>query len=152
MRKGNRFSAVCTAAGLFLVSGLLFAHHSNSIYDEETYVSLMGAVSKFEFINPHVLIHLDVKDTAGNVVTWATLGGPPNRMSKGSGWTSKTFRQGEELTIIGFPFRDGRAGMLFQKIIRADGEVVPLSETVTSFSRRQDREISISRQYGTKSK
>jgi hypothetical protein len=152
MRKGNRFSAVCTAAGLFLVSGLLLAHHSNSIYDEETCVSLTGTVSKFEFINPHVLIHLDVKDAAGNVVTWATLGGPPNRMSKGSGWTSKTFRQGEELTIVGFPFRDGRAGMLFQKIMRADGEVVPLSETVTSFSRRQDREIPISRQYGAKSK
>jgi hypothetical protein len=143
---------VCTAAGLFLVSGLLLAHHSNSIYDEETCVSLTGTVSKFEFINPHVLIHLDVKDAAGNVVTWTTLGGPPNRMSKGSGWTSKTFKQGEELTIIGFPFRDGRAGMLFQKIMRADGEGVPLSETVTSFSRRQDREIPISRQYGAKSK
>jgi hypothetical protein len=73
-------------------------------------------------------------------------------MSKGSGWTSKTFKQGEELTIIGFPFRDGRPGMLFQKIMRADGEGVPLSETVTSFSRRQDREIPISRQYGAKSK
>ena len=152
MRKGKGFSALGAAAGFLLVSGLLFAHHSNSIYDEETYISLTGTVSKFEFINPHVLVHLDVKDAAGNVVTWATLGGPPNRMSKGSGWTSKTFRQGEELTIIGFPFRDGRPGMLFQKIIRADGEAVPLSETVTSFSRRQEREIPISRQYGTKSK
>ena len=152
MRKGKGFSVVWGAAGVLFVAGLLFAHHSNSIYDEETYISLTGAVSKFEFINPHVLVHLDVKDAAGNVVTWATLGGPPNRMSKGSGWTSKTFRQGEELTIIGFPFRDGRPGMLFQKIIRAGGEAVPLSETVTSFSRRQEREIPISRQYGTKSK
>jgi hypothetical protein len=147
--KKQGFIVSFISAGLLLASGL-FAHHSNSIYDEEHYVKLTGVMSKFEFVNPHVLIHLDVTDDAGNVVTWTTLGGPPNRMNKGSGWTSKTFRQGEELTIIGFAFRDGRPGMLFQKIIRASGEEVPLSETVTAFSRRKGQEITIDREYGKK--
>jgi hypothetical protein len=148
MRKGSLI--LSGIAGLLITSGLLLAHHSNSIYDEERFVKLTGTVSKFEFINPHVLIHLDVTDDAGNVVTWTTLGGPPNRMTKGSGWTSKTFKQGEELTIVGFAFRDGRPGMLFQKIIRANGEDVPLSETVTAFSRRKGQEIKIDREYGKK--
>jgi hypothetical protein len=129
----------------------LYGHHSNSIYDESNYVSLVGTVARFEFVNPHVLVHLDVKDRDGNVVTWTTLGGPPNRMSKGAGWTTKTFRAGEELTIFGFPFRDGRRGMLFQKIMRANGEVVPLADTVVNFSRSQGREFKVVKEYGTRS-
>lgn len=144
-------SALCLCIGMVLSVGLLYGHHSNSIYDESNYVSLTGTVARFEFVNPHVLVHLDVKDRQGNVVTWTTLGGPPNRMNKGAGWTSKTFRTGEEVTIIGFPFRDGRPGMLFQKIMRSDGEVVPLADTVVNFSRRQDREFKIIKEYGTKS-
>jgi hypothetical protein len=147
-KKGLR--ALCLSAGIVLFAGLLNAHHSNSIYDESNYVSLIGTVAKFEFVNPHVLIHVDVKNSDGNVVTWTTLGGPPNRMNKGAGWTSKTFRIGEEVNIIGFPFRDGRPGMLFQKIMRANGEIVPMADTVVNFSRRQDREFKVIKEYGTK--
>lgn len=148
----NKVLAVLSVMAVFLlVSGPMSAHHSDSMYDEEHFVSLTGTVNRFEFVNPHVLIHLDVKDENGNVVTWTTLGGPPNRMSKGSGWTSKTFKQGEELTILGFPFRDGRPGMLFQKILRADGEDVRISETVTNFSTRLGKELPVARKYGTKS-
>ena len=149
-KKGLLRVSLC--AGLLLLAGLSFGHHSNSIYDESNYVSLIGTVAKFEFANPHVLIHLDVKDQDGNIVTWQTLGGPPNRMNKGAGWTRKTFQPGEELTIIGFPFRDGRPGLLFQKIVRASGEVVPMSDTVVNFTRQQDRELKIVKEYGTKSK
>ena len=145
------FAVLSAAAVLLIVSGPMSAHHSDSMYDEEQFVSLTGTVNRFEFVNPHVLIHLDVKDDKGNVVTWTTLGGPPNRMSKGSGWTSKTFKQGEELTILGFPFRDGRPGMLFQKIIRGDGEDVRISETVTNFSTRLGKELPVAHKYGTKS-
>ena len=147
----KRFAALCICAGLVLSAGLLYGHHSNSIYDESNYVSLLGTVARFEFVNPHVLIHIDVKGQDGNVVTWTTLGGPPNRMNKGAGWTSKTFRAGEELTIIGFPFRDGRPGMLFQKIMRADGKVVPMADTVVNFSRQKEQELKIVKEYGTKS-
>lgn len=147
----KRFAALCMCFGMVLSAGLLYGHHSNSIYDESNYVSLRGTVAKFEFVNPHVLIHIDVKDSDGNVVTWTTLGGPPNRMRKGSGWNRKTFQNGEELTIIGFPFRDGRPGMLFQKIIRANGEVVPMSDTVVNFTRKQGRELTIVKELGTKS-
>lgn len=147
----NKVFAVLSATiVLLVVSGPISAHHSDSMYDEEHFVSLTGTVNRFEFVNPHVLIHLDVKDDKGNLVTWTTLGGPPNRMAKGSGWTSKTFRQGEELTIVGFPFRDGRPGMLFQKILRAGGEDVRISETVTAFSSRLGKEIPILHKYGTK--
>ena len=148
-KKGLSVLGLC--AGLLLFVGLSYGHHSNSIYDESNYVSLIGTVAKFEFANPHVLIHLDVKDRDGNVVTWSTLGGPPNRMNKGAGWTSKSFRPGEELTIIGFPFRDGRPGLLFQKIVRADGQVVPMADTVVNFTRQQGREPQIIKEYGTKS-
>lgn len=121
---------------------LLFAHHSDSIYDQDRFITIKGTVTQFEFVNPHVLIHIAAKDDKGNLVQWTTLGGPPNRMAKGAGWTHSTIKEGEELTITGYPFKDGRPVMLFQMICRADGQQVPMSETVTAFSVRQGKNLS----------
>jgi hypothetical protein len=117
----------------------VFGHHSDSIYDQEHFITVKGTVTQFEFVNPHVLIHVSAKDDKGNMVQWVTLGGPPNRMTKGAGWTHSTIKEGEELTITGYPFKDGRPIMLFQMICRADGQQIPMSETVTAFSTRQGK-------------
>ena len=120
----------------------MYGHHSDSVYNQERFVTIKGTVTQFEFVNPHVLIHVSAKDDRGNMVQWVTLGGPPNRMAKGAGWTHSTIKEGEELTITGYPFKDGRPIMLFQMICRADGQQIPMSETVTAFSTRQGKVLS----------
>ena len=142
MARSNRLGVLTATLGLFVALSPVFAHHSDSIYDQERFVTIKGTVTLFEFVNPHVLVHLATKDDKGNSVEWTTLGGPPNRMAKGANWTHSTFKTGEELTITGYPFRDGRPVMLFQMICRADGQQVPMSETVTAFSTRQGRVLS----------
>jgi len=117
------------AVAVAMVSEGLFAHHSSSVYDSTRLLTLKGTVAKFEFINPHTIIRLDVKDADGNVEQWAAGGGAVLIMRR-IGWTPNYFKPGEKLIISGFPMKDGRKVMLHGKLVRAaTGEDIPTSQT-----------------------
>ena len=123
---------VSVTVGLLLLSHPALAHHSDSVYDQDHLTVITGTVSQFEFVNPHQLIHLDVKDDKGKVVQWVALGGAPNQMRR-LGWNSETLKIGEQLTITGFQFRDGRPVMLHLRITRANGEELRPSDVEANF-------------------
>lgn len=116
-------------AAVAMISEGLFAHHSASVYDSTRLLTLKGTVAKFEFVNPHTIIRLDVKDKDGNVEQWAAGGGAVLIMRR-IGWTPNYFKPGEKLIISGFPMKDGRKVMLHGKLVRAEtGEDIPTSQT-----------------------
>jgi hypothetical protein len=125
--KNKQPAALAAAAALFLAAAPLIAHHSESINDQDRLVFITGTVTQFAFTNPHVQIHLDVKDEQGNVEKWiATAANPPTL--RRDGWNNQTLQPGDEITIAGFPYKDGR-NILFQlKIVRANGEALPQSD------------------------
>lgn len=83
------------------------AHHSFSAeFDVGKPVTLEGSVQRFEWTNPHAWLHLDVKDTQGNVQTWAVEMLGVNSLVR-SGMTPKTVQPGDLLTVTGFGARDG---------------------------------------------
>jgi hypothetical protein len=114
------FMALCF---LFVASPLL-AHHSQAVYDEEKLVTISGVVTKFEWINPHVVVHLEVKDDKGNTDEWVAFSGSPSMQLREAGWNSEQFKPGETVTIKGFPQKDGRKIMLGAKHYRANGEEI----------------------------
>jgi uncharacterized protein DUF6152 len=121
----NRVLAVfLLAASTILFARPTFAHHSQAVYDEDRLVTIKGTVTKFEWSNPHILIHLEVRDEKGNVEEWIAFSGSPAMQSREAGWTVEEFKPGEEITIQGFPQKDGRKIMLGAKHIRANGEEV----------------------------
>ena len=57
------------------------AHHSfNDIFDVSTVTTLKGTISKIDWINPHVYINVDIKDTSGKVTTWGVESPPTNHL------------------------------------------------------------------------
>ena len=50
---------------LFMVSAPALAHHGGAAYDTSTLTTLNGTITDFQFIQPHPLILLDVKDANG---------------------------------------------------------------------------------------
>ena len=61
----NRIRIALLGLGLFL-PGLLFAHHSPSaIFDMKTRVPLKGSVTKVDWVNPHIVVYMDVKSADG---------------------------------------------------------------------------------------
>lgn len=126
MKKGQVLAIVSVAVGLLMVPDRVLAHHSDAVNDQTRVVTITGTVTKVVFADPHAQIHLEVKDDKGNVAQWVCTGGGPSALRK-VGWSSMTIKAGEQLTITGFPYKDGRTILLWLKLVRADGEVIPLS-------------------------
>jgi hypothetical protein len=80
MKVRNRVSALL-AVLLILAVASVQAHHSfNDIFDVGTVTTLKGTISKIDWINPHVYINLDVKDSSGKVTTWGVESPPTNHL------------------------------------------------------------------------
>ena len=59
------------AGGLFVATTVASAHHSViGQFDPEARLELTGVISKIDFVNPHIYLHLDVEDESGEISTW----------------------------------------------------------------------------------
>ena len=120
----KRFSAtVILVFGLLLASTPLFAHHGEANYDTDKAVSVKGTVTEFQFINPHTLISLDVKNDKGEIEKWSCEARSPGMLVRVGGWDKSTLKAGDIITVTGYRARNGSPVMRLQKITLADGTV-----------------------------
>jgi len=83
------------------------AHHSFAAeFDDKKPVTLEGTIVRFEFMNPHSWIQLDVKNADGAVVRWAVETGSTNALFR-RGWRKDSLRAGDRITIDAFRAKDG---------------------------------------------
>jgi hypothetical protein len=119
-RMPHRISATLTALAVLLASASALAHHSfQAEFDINKPMTLKGTVAKVEWVNPHVYLHLDVKDDKGAVTRWAfeTLG--PGRM-RAEGMSKQTFGVGKIVTLKGYAARDGSKHLGFLRQVTFD--------------------------------
>src|SRR5262245_43784299 len=102
----KRTRAVLLSATLFSLLTPLLAHHSfKAQYDENMPITLAGTVTKVTWKNPHVILRMDVKDE-GKVTNWELeLASPNGLMSQG--WKVDSLKPGDQVTVNGYPARDG---------------------------------------------
>lgn len=98
-----------------------FAHHSVAAeYDEKKQVTLKGAITKFDWTNPHVFLTLDVTEPNGSVATWIVQF--PSRIElKRDGWTLDSVKVGDVATVEAAPARDGSKEAFGKLVKLADG-------------------------------
>ena len=102
----TRLSTLAVLA-LVLAPATLRAHHSFAAqYDSTKQVTLLGTISKVEWMNPHVYFYVDVPDETGKTVNWAVEGGAPNVLYR-EGWKPTSLKVGDRVTILGSRARDG---------------------------------------------
>jgi len=114
---------VAVAAVLLAVSTALAHHSVSGQFDVNKPMTLKGVISKIDWINPHVYVHLDVKEKDGSMTTWA-LSTLPTAMMRRAGLTKETLagKPGEEVTIDAVPARDGSKNLgWINRITYADG-------------------------------
>jgi len=109
---------------LLVLSGPAFAHHGSAAYDMSKTITVTGKITDFQFVNPHVLISMDVKDASGKVDKWEGELTSPNHLAR-AGWTKSTLKPGDEITLIGGPAKSGTPTMWIRKITK-DGQEVSL--------------------------
>jgi uncharacterized protein DUF6152 len=97
------------------------AHHSHSMFDTSREVTITGTVTVFSYRNPHVFLHVDVKDDKGAVVSWAVeMSNISNMQNRGI--HRSTFKAGDVVTVKINPLKDGRPGGNYTSVIAADGK------------------------------
>jgi len=86
----------------------LWAHHSFAAeYDSKQPVKITGAVTKVEWMNPHVYFYIDVKDEqTGKVTNWAWEMGAPAVIQR-NGWTRNSMKVGDLVIVDGTRAKSG---------------------------------------------
>jgi hypothetical protein len=99
------------------------AHHSPAVFDRTKEVKLVGSVKEFRWSNPHSFIELDVRNEKGGTDTWAVEMNPPSYLVK-AGWTAKTVKAGDMVTIMVNPLRTSEPVGKFISITLPGGQVL----------------------------
>jgi hypothetical protein len=109
---------------LLVASVPALAHHSFAVFfDSERTVTVSGTVEEFQFRNPHGVIRIAVKKKDGTQETWKAETNSPSILER-RGWTRTILKAGDEITIDGWPARDGSNYMRMRSVKRADGTPV----------------------------
>jgi hypothetical protein len=128
-------SFLAVLVGVVSLCGSALAHHGAAAYDRSVTLTLKATVTEFVFRNPHIIISFDAPDDQGRVVHWSAEGGSLTGLVR-RGWTWKTLKPGDEITVVGNPARgmEGKATrvMALTRVILANGQVVGQQTLVPS--------------------
>ena len=117
------------ALAALAVSLPAFAHHGVAGYDMKTTVTLHGTVTKFEWSNPHCVIHMDAKNAGGEVQNWTIELAAPSLLSR-MGWNKTAMKAGDDITADVHPSQNGApvgisGTITFQLKILINGQPLP---------------------------
>jgi len=110
--------------GVLLLSTAAAAHHgAASLYDVKAETTVKATVTEFIWTNPHV--EVGIASVEDKTQRWLLeLGSPPNISARG--WTAKTLRAGDVVTVT---FNPGLRGMRIGRLLKV---VLPGGKELTS--------------------
>jgi hypothetical protein len=127
-----RLYVIGCVAALVLAAVPAWAHHAFAAeFDSSKPLTLKGNVTKWELINPHSWIHLDVVGDDGKVIAWAVETAPPNNLYR-LGFTRESLPPGTEIVIEAFQAKDGSNKASGKDIRFPDGRKLLLGLSATA--------------------
>ena len=110
-----------SVVAVLLAAVSLGAHHSAAaLYLLDQQIVIDGIVTKYQFVNPHARIYLDVTNAEGQVENWMAEGGSPIVLRR-LGWSGAEVKPGERVRVSGNPARNASRLIHWVTIRRSDG-------------------------------
>jgi hypothetical protein len=99
------------------------AHHSQSQFEPEKTVEIVGTLTRLSWRNPHTLFLIKAKPVTGTDAEqeWTVEGPSPAQLTR-AGWGSAISKVGDKVTFNGRPRRDGRPELLLLSVTLPDGK------------------------------
>ena len=99
-----------------------YAHHSIAgVYDSNQQVTVEGIVTRFNFVNPHPFVTVDVRDSRGAAQQWRLEMDNRSELAE-VGVTSETLKPGDRVIVSGNPARAQSQSLYVRRLDRpADG-------------------------------
>jgi hypothetical protein len=122
-RASNKKRLVAALVGL-AGSVSAFAHHSPAQFDQSNVVTLNARVTKFEWTNPHVFIHVETSGEGGATESWQVEADGPSALIP-LGWSAGSLKPGDQITLEANPPRNAaRRVLLGRSITKDDGTIL----------------------------
>ena len=103
------------------------AHHAFAAnFDATKPVKFNAVITKMEWINPHVWMHIDVTQPDGTVEAWMIEAGSPNMLFR-QGLNQNSVKPGMEIVVDGYQARDGSRRANGRDLTLPDGTQLFLS-------------------------
>ena len=109
-----------------LLGASVAAHHGSAAYHTDRDVVVAGRVAEWRWTQPHTWVILASPRPGGGEDRWE-LEGPPLSWAQQRNWTAATLRAGESVQVTIYPARSEPHGGLIKRIVRANGETLPVS-------------------------
>ena len=119
--------ALCLVTLLLVASRPALAHHGGAAFDQTTTQTVVGTVTRMDFVNPHVVVYFDVKGTDGTVTNWSGWLTAPNKLQR-AGWDKHTLNPGDKVTVSGHQQKNGSPVLQISAIAGPDGNKLPTFE------------------------
>src|SRR6266498_3588902 len=104
--KNSLLRGLCVAIGSLVITGAASAHHGDADRYSDEAVTVTGTVVQIQFVNPHALIEFDVAE-GGKTTRWQAELGAPQIMAQQWGWTVRTLKAGDKITVTGRRVKSG---------------------------------------------
>jgi hypothetical protein len=110
MKNGSRFALIAVLIGAVSIPAL--AHHSGAMFEDRLTLELTGTVTKFDYVNPHSWLYVNIENEDGTLTEWGFELDAPPRLRR-IGVSPNFWREGDRVTVRTRPLKDGRpAGFL----------------------------------------
>jgi len=129
----TKLAVALTVIGLLMSAAVapLSAHHAFAAeFDANKQVKFEATVTKMEWTNPHVWIHVDVKKPDGTSEAWAFEAGTPNVLFR-RGFTKNSLLPGTKIVVDGYRAKDGSRRANGRDVTFPDGKKLFLGSSGT---------------------
>ena len=129
----TKLAVSLTMIGLFMSVAVapVWAHHAFAAeFDANKPVKFEATVTKMEWTNPHVWIHVDVKQPNGALEKWAFEAGTPNVLFR-RGFTKNSLLPGTKIVLDGYRSKDGSHRANGRDVTFPDGKKLFLGSSGT---------------------